>query len=72
MSRSAQYFQSKWVILLVSQERALAAQPDGLPFLRRVSRHSTAAIEKSLDGAPQGRNRADLREKRRRCTLKIS
>jgi hypothetical protein len=30
--------------------------------LRRVSRHSTAAIERSLEGAP--RNRADLREKK--------
>ena len=64
MSRSAQYFQSKWAILLVSQERA-ATRPTRRPaLLRRVSRHSTAAIERSLDGAPRGRNRADLREKK--------
>ena len=64
MSRSAQYFQSKWAILLVSQERA-ASRPTRRPaLLRRVSRHSTAALEKSLDGAPRGRNRADLREKK--------
>jgi hypothetical protein len=60
MSRSAQYFQSKWAILLVSQERA-ASRPTRRPaLLRRVSRHSTAAIEWR---AP-GRNRADLREKK--------
>ena len=36
----------------MSQERA-ASRPTRRPaLLRRVSRHSTAAIEKSLDGAP--------------------
>ena len=64
MSRSVQYFQSKWAILLVSQERA-ATRPTRRPaLLRRVSRHITAAIERSLDGAPRGRNGADLREKK--------
>src|SRR6185312_14948522 len=69
MSRSAQYFQSKWAILLVSQERA-ATRPTRRPaLLRRVSRHSTAAIERSLDGALRGRNRADLREKEKKTQM---
>ena len=72
MSRSAQYFQSKRAILLVSQERA-ASRPTRQPaLLRRVLDIVRPRLRTASMARPGAAIVLTCGRRRRRCTVKIS
>jgi hypothetical protein len=71
MSHSAQYFQSKWTILLVPQESGNPPNQAAYPLEAGFEDTVRPRFRRVSMACPRGRNRGDLRKKRRRCTVKI-